>query len=334
MRNRSTARLFSDRPRIWPAIHRGNHQDPFLPHMAKMQSQEDLLASLVNAHSPAWPYLPDKPEESPHSAIRAMWFAAAGMNRSVEKAAQGELPLLSDHQQAQLGGMIEKRLSGTPLAHLIGWQAFMGIELRAGPQALIPRKETEILGAAALTLLRDLVQTRRSARVIDLCTGSGNLAVALATLVPECQVFGADLSAEAVGLARENAAFHHLEDRITFHVGDLFSPFVDGSFDGAVDMVVCNPPYLSTSKVRALPREIGEFEPKAAFDAGAFGLGIISRLISDAPRFLRPGSWLCFEVGLGQGPFFAGRVRQNSAYKMVEAAVDKEGEVRALCACT
>jgi release factor glutamine methyltransferase len=101
-----------------------------------------------------------------------------------------------------------------------------------------------------------------------------------------------------------------------------------------MDLVVCNPPYLSSSKVRALPREIGHFEPREAFDAGAFGLAIISRLIAEAPRFLKPESWLCFEVGLGQGPFFASRLKSAGPYRTIDTAVDSAGEVRALIART
>jgi len=292
------------------------------------------FGSLVDTFASQWPSLADKPEENPASALRALWFAAAGQNRSVQKAAAGELPALSGEEQKHLNCLIEQRLSGVPLAHLVGWQNFMGLELKAGPQALIPRKETEILGHAALQRLHDLVRTRGCARVMDICTGSGNLALALAVQEPACQIVASDLCAEAVALARENALVHRLQDRVEFRVGDLFVPFAQGDFDGTMDLVVCNPPYLSSSKARVLPREIGEFEPREAFDAGSFGLAIISRLISDAPRFLKPDSWLCFEVGLGQGPFFAARLEKSGAYQTVEQVKDAAGEVRTLVAQT
>ncbi len=293
-----------------------------------------LFDCLVQNFAPRWPNLQDKPEESPTSAIRALWFAAAGQHRSVQKAADGDLPTLTEAERKRLDELIELRLSGNPLAHLLGWQNFMGLELKAGPQALIPRKETELLGYAALQRLRDLVRTRRRARVMDICTGSGNLALALAAHEPACQVVASDLCADAVALARENAAFHKLQDRVEFRVGDLFAPFAQGDFDGTMDLVVCNPPYLSSSKARVLPREIGEFEPREAFDAGSFGLAIISRLITDAPRFLKPKSWLCFEVGLGQGPFFAARLEKSGAYQTVDQVKDAAGEVRTLVAQT
>jgi len=297
-------------------------------------NNREFFASLISNFGPRWPQLPDKPEENAASGIRALWFAAADRNCSVQKAAEGELPDLNAGQQNRLNELIEQRLTGVPLAHLVGWQNFMGLELKAGRQALIPRKETEILGNAALNCLRKIVSARGPAKVIDVCTGSGNLAIALASHEPSCRVFAADLCADAVELANQNAAFHRLQDRVEFRVGDLFGPFADGQFDGAVDMIVCNPPYLSTSKMRQLPREIGEFEPREAFDAGSFGLAIISRLMNEAPRFLKPESWLCFEVGLGQGPFFLSRLKSVTAYRTTETAVDGAGEVRVLIAGT
>lgn len=304
-------------------------ENPDLP-----DNQDQLFTTLVESFASRWPLLSDKPEENPTSAIRALWFAAAGHGCSVQKASEGRLPHLTGAARSRLSKLIERRLSGVPLAHLVGWQSFMGLEFKAGPQALIPRKETEILGNAALKCLREIVRTRGHVKIFDLCTGCGNLAIALAANEPACHVYAADLSPEAIGLAKENAAFHELQGRVEFRVGDLFAPFAQGDFDGAVDMVVCNPPYLSTAKVRALPREIGEFEPKAAFDAGSFGLAIINRLISETPRYLKPASWLCFEVGLGQGTFFASRLKQVAAYRTVETAVDAAGEARALIAGT
>jgi release factor glutamine methyltransferase len=295
---------------------------------------DEVIESLAKALSSKWPQLADKPEENPAAALRALWLAACGRGCSIQKSAEVNLPDLETSGRDKLGMLIERRLSGVPLAHLLGWQQFMGLEFKASPQALIPRKETEILGRAALNCVLEIVRTRGSARVIDVCTGSGNLALSLASHEPKCRVFAADLCPEAVDLAKENAQVHNLQDRVEFRVGDLFAPLDKPEFHAAMDLVVCNPPYLSSSKLRALPREIGEFEPREAFDAGAFGLAIINRLISDAPRFLKPESWLCFEVGLGQGPFFASRLKSSGHYRTIDTAVDSAGEIRALIART
>jgi release factor glutamine methyltransferase len=303
-------------------------------HPASKEDGEGRLAALVATFSSHWPQLSDKPKKNTESAIRALWFAAADQGCSVDRASKRPLPDLDATGRDHLERLIGQRLSGVPLAHLVGWQSFMGLEFKAGPQALIPRRETEILGNAALKRLRQTVLERGCATLIDLCTGSGNLAIALAVHEPACQVFAADLSPDAIGLARQNAAFHHLQERADFRVGDLFEPFASGGFEEAVDLVVCNPPYLSTSKVGALPPEIGDFEPREAFDGGGFGLAVIQRLIRETPRYLKPGSCLCFEVGLGQGSFFASRLKGMDAYRTVETVLDEGGSVRALLAGT
>src|SRR5688500_17912665 len=115
----------------------------------QLTDRHQSFASLVSNLAPGWPILPDKPEETPAAALRALWFAAAGQPRSVLRALEGDLPVLSEVAANQLNRLIEQRLSGTPLAHLIGWQNFMGLEFKTSPQALIPRKETEIVGRAA-----------------------------------------------------------------------------------------------------------------------------------------------------------------------------------------
>jgi release factor glutamine methyltransferase len=297
-------------------------------------NSQELLASFVAAFSAQWPRLDDKPEESPVSGIRALWFAAAGENCSLQKASETELPRLDSEGKDRLSRLIERRLTGVPLAYLVGWQRFMGLEFKSGPQSFIPRKETEILAHAALERLQQIVTSRGPAKIIDVCTGSGNLATTLASRQPACRVFAVDLLADAVALAKENAALHKLQDRIEFRMGDLFAPFAQDNLEGSVDMIICNPPYMSSSKARALPRELAEFEPRAAFDAGSVGLAVISRLISEAPQYLKPDSWLCFEIGAGQGPFLISRLKQSGAYRRVETEKDEAGEVRALLAGT
>jgi len=210
----------------------------------------------------------------------------------------------------------------------------MGLELLAGPEALVPRRETELLGYAALRVLRELVAERGHAVVIDLCTGSGNLAVALAHHEPRCEVIGADLSANAVRLARLNAERLGMTERVRFVQGDLFDPLEAAGLVGAADMIVCNPPYISTAKAAAMPLEISAFEPRLAFDGGAFGISVLFRLVAGAPKLLKPSSWLCFEVGAGQGEPMATRVKRAGAYSEIERVRDGSGEVRALLART
>jgi release factor glutamine methyltransferase len=281
-----------------------------------------------------WVGLPDKPEENPDTTLRALWLAAAGEPCAVDRATARRLPELNRDRREMLRQLVERRLANVPLAHLTGRQSFMGVELLAGPEALVPRRETELLGYAALDLLRTLVADRGRAMVLDVCTGSGNLALALAHHEPRCTVVGGDLSAEAVALAQRNAERLSLADRARFVQGDLFEPFEAAGLRGEADVIVCNPPYISTSKVAGMPTEIAEFEPRLAFDGGAFGITILFRLLAGAARFLKPASWLCFEVGSGQGEPMASRVERAGPYTVVERVCDAAGEVRALLART
>lgn len=280
----------------------------------------------------AWVGLPDKPEETPETTLRALWLTAAGQPCSVERAARSELPPLDRAGRQALEQLVERRLTGVPLAHLTGRQSFMGLEVLAGPEALVPRRETELLGRTALELLRGLVAERGHAMVLDVCTGSGNLALALAHYESRCTVVGGDLSEDAVRLAERNAAHLGLTDRVRFVRGDLFAPFQEAGLEGAADMIVCNPPYISTAKAAAMPAEIAAFEPRLAFDGGTFGISVLFRLVSGAPQFLKPRSWLCFEAGAGQGEPMAARLERAGSFAEVRAVSDPAGVVRVLAA--
>lgn len=276
--------------------------------------------------------LPDKPEETVATTLAALWHAAAGAPRSAATALEAPLAPLDEGQAAALRTLVERRLEGIPLAHLTGLQRFMGLDLAAGPAALIPRRETEILGALALARLREACDARGSAVAIDVCTGSGNLALALAHHEPRARVYAADLSGEAVELARDNAKRLGLEARVTFAAGDLLAPFARDPGPDAVDLVCCNPPYISSAKVAAMDAEIARHEPALAFDGGPLGIRILDRVVREALPLLRPGGWLAFEVGAGQGRGLRRRVEQRGDYEGVLEASDATGEVRAIAA--
>lgn len=295
--------------------------DHLLPAHAAFQA---LLEHLAGTFQPQH----DKPDETPESVLRALWFHATGSPMSIKRINGSPLPEIDDGGLHALKTLVARKLEGVPLAHLIGRQDFMGLELLAGPEALIPRRETEILGRAAVGFL----QARASEKLlaIDVCTGSGNLALACAHHEPRARVFAADLSHKAVDLARRNAQFTGLEGRVEFHAGDLFDPFEGTELVGACDLVSCNPPYISSPKVPKMPSEISAHEPWLAFDGGAIGLSVLNRLFADAPRFLKPGGALCFELGLGQGPVLEARLRRLPWVAEVRAHRDAAGAVRAL----
>src|SRR5258706_6915480 len=157
-----------------------------------------------------WTPLPDKPEETPERLLCALWSTACGAPVSVDRASQGSLPALDTGSLERLRELLERRKAGVPLAHITERQSFLGLELLAGPAALIPRKETEILGRAALAKIGCMARKRGSLLVLDVCTGSANLALAYAYYEPQSRVYAADLSPEAVALARRNVAFARL----------------------------------------------------------------------------------------------------------------------------
>ncbi len=270
--------------------------------------------------------LPDKPEESAETTLRALWHVAAGQPLSVEAAAEAELPPLNLKQQAKFEALLDLRLSGTPLAHITQRQRFLGLELLAGPEALIPRKETELLARTAIELLREFGGPAPC--VIDVCTGSGNVAVAIAKSIGAARVHAADLGPDAAALARRNA--EHLQVQIDVRAGDLLAPFESDAFYGAVDLLTCNPPYIASTKVDRMPDEIARHEPRMAFDGGPFGVSILMRLLQEAPRYLRAGGWLVFEVGLGQGPAVARMLGKVSEFSNTRSIADAQGAIRVI----
>ena len=279
-----------------------------------------------------WTPLPDKPEETPEGVLAALWSTACGAPVSVDRAPRDGLPELDDAATARLRELIERKKTGVPLAHLTERQTFLGLELLAGPQALIPRKETEILGRAALAKIGCMARKRGPLLVLDICTGSGNLALAYAHYEPQARVCASDLSPEAVDLARRNARFMRLDERVDIRLGDLLEPFESAEFIGRCDFVSCNPPYISAAKLKALHPEISRHEPEAAFNGGVYGVSILMKLVKNAPRFLRPGGWLGLEVGQGQGAGVARQLGRNPAFAAIETYADAAGEIRAILA--
>ena len=277
-------------------------------------------------------FLPDKPEETPDSTLRALWHLAAGTPASAERAMTLDLPALDATQLATLEQFVERRLGGAPLAHITQRQRFMGLEMLAGSAALVPRRETELLAHTAITCAEHIAGRAGQYTVVDICTGSGNVALAMANALPSAKVFGSDLSAEAVELAQRNAEHLQLSNRAQFRIGDLLQPFENEQFLRKVDVLTCNPPYINSAGVARMATEISSHEPRLAFDGGPLGISILMRLLSQAPQFVRPGGWLAFEVGLGQGPALMKRMQANAAFQAVTPTHDAAGAIRVLSA--
>jgi release factor glutamine methyltransferase len=190
--------------------------------------------------------------------------------------------------------LIQRRLSGVPLAYIVGRKEFWSLSLRVQPGILIPRPETELLVEKTLDL-----SAGGKVTIVDIGTGSGNIALALATELPAARIIAIDVSAKALRIAKLNAQDHGLEN-VAFVRGSLFSALDGLGLEGKCDFIVCNPPYVSASDWESLPREIIDHEPRRAFLGGRTGLEFIRRLIKGSPAFLKPRAHLLFEVGFGQ----------------------------------
>lgn len=209
-----------------------------------------------------------------------------------------------------------------------GTETFLGLELYVQKGSLVPRAETEILGRTALEKLRgtDVAEPF----VIDMCCGAGNLACAVAAHVPAARVWAADLSSECVALTRRNVEKLGLGARVRVFEGDLFAAFGSELPAGTVDMVICNPPYISTGRL-AERQDLAE-EPRLAFDGGPYGLSIHQRVAKDALAVLRPGGTLGFEFGLGQERQLRIVIDRARGYEEVTLIDDAEGKPRVLVA--
>ena len=220
---------------------------------------------------------------------------------------------LKPKELASYRALIERRISGEPTQYVTGTREFYGRPFAVDPRVLIPRPETELLVDAAL----EAIPKDAPCRVLDLCTGSGCVAVTLAAERSNATVFATDLSPAACEVARSNAATLKVGDRVRVLEGDLFGPLERGSL---FHVVVSNPPYVPSEEIAALAAEVRR-EPRMALDGGRDGLEITRRLADQAPSWLEPGGMLAVEISEGQGPE-AQRLLQSAG--LVRAGLRKD----------
>lgn len=199
---------------------------------------------------------------------------------------------LDSFETKQLEEFQQRRANHEPLQYILGSCEFMGLKLQIDPRALIPRPETEILVETVLEKARSLV----SPNILDIGTGSGNIAIALAKHVKECRVTAVDFSQDCLDLALANARMNSVQERIRFVQSDSFSSLEPKDFGEVFDIIVSNPPYISTSELESLPPEIC-YEPRAALDGGKDGLEFYRRIFAECQAFLKPKGWLFLEIG-------------------------------------
>jgi release factor glutamine methyltransferase len=205
---------------------------------------------------------------------------------------------LTNDEQRRYEAALAERGRGVPAQYITGHQEFWGMDLIVSPAVLIPRPETEHVIETVLELqafasgLRGRPLHTSQLHIVDVGTGSGCLALALAQELPRAEIHATDISAPALDVARTNAARHRLESRIQFHQADLLTSFENSSFD----FIVSNPPYVGESEEDQVQLEVRKFEPRNAVFAGPTGLEAIARLIPQAHAALRPDGWLIMEV--------------------------------------
>lgn len=202
--------------------------------------------------------------------------------------AHGDRGLTKD-EVARYDEALGERARGLPAQYITGHQEFWGMDLIVSPAVLIPRPETEHVVETVLVLARD----RAPHRVVDVGTGSGCIALALAKELSGAEIHATEVSGEALEIARANAARHQLEQRIQFHQTDLLAGMEEGTFD----YVVSNPPYIGESEAETVEAQVRRFEPHQALFAGPSGLEVFARVIPQAQKVLQPGGWLVMEMG-------------------------------------
>ena len=224
---------------------------------------------------------------SPRMNAELLVMFVLGCDR-VYHYAHSERPL-TRNEIASYDDALSERARGVPAQYITGHQEFWGLDVIVSPAVLVPRPETEHVIETMLELARD----RPANNVVDVGTGSGCIALALAKEFPQARIHATEISVEALEIARANAARHQLEDRIQFHETDLLA----GMEEGAFDYVVSNPPYIGDWEVDSVEAQVRRFEPRLALFAGPSGLEVFARLIPEAHNALQPGGWLIMEIG-------------------------------------
>jgi release factor glutamine methyltransferase len=226
--------------------------------------------------------------------------------------------------------MARKRADGAPIGLLTGRQNFLGIQILTGPEVLVAREETELLGREVIAILsaQAAADSPREFRLIDMGCGSGNIACAAAVAVPSLRVWASDLTESCAALTRANVDLHSLSDRVEVSQGDLFEPLRNRGLEASMDVVEMNPPYIASTSLAKQKADLLNHEPREAFDGGPFGISIMTRLIREAPAFLKPRGHLLFEFGQGQTKQVSMLVERSNLHSEIRFASDQNGEPR------
>lgn len=221
---------------------------------------------------------------------------------------------------------VQRILAGEPLAYVLGEWEFHGLTLYVDKNVLIPRDDT--CAVTALAIKKGLYLDQ-DPRILDLCTGSGCIGLAIANRVKDAKVTLADVSKDALAVAKKNVSRHKLTGRVSCVQADALTPA--STFLGKFDMIVSNPPYITTAEMAELPSSVKDFEPHLALHGGEDGLAFYRAIIKNYTPILKPNGYLCFEFGMGQGDDIC-RLLEHNGYRIIERARDYNDRERAVLA--
>jgi release factor glutamine methyltransferase len=211
-----------------------------------------------------------------------------------------------------------KRKKGVPWEYIMEKAHFMGRTFFCTTDTLIPTDDTEGLVEAVLPAVRAKEAAASDLTLIEIGTGCGNIAISIALGSAHIKILASDISPAAVVVATRNVERFRVQNRVSLASGDLFSPFAGKRLEGAVDFIVCNPPYIPTASLAKLSREIIDHEPRVALDGGPYGIDIFRRLLADSLTMLKPGGELFFEIGERQEKLVTRLLEKIEGYEGVE----------------
>lgn len=225
--------------------------------------------------------------------------------------------------------LIDRRSKGEPVQYIMGCQEFMGLEFIVNENVLIPRQDTETLVEDALEIINtgslrgeDMDVKRKEWDILDLCTGSGAIGVSLVRIANKVNVTCSDISEGAIKVAKENAQKHGLAKSMKFEQGDLFRPFNKHFRKQKFDMIISNPPYIKSSVIPTLQKEVCEHEPLSALDGGESGLDFYERIVSGVGSHMKKGGVLLMEIGNDQGEAVSGLLSRNGEFTSIRVLRD------------
>lgn len=232
---------------------------------------------------------------------------------------------LNDAERAEMRDLVKRRSRAEPVAYLVGHREFFGLDFKVTKDVLIPRPDTETLVLEALERAKPLP----SPRILDLCTGSGCVAISLAVNLPAGQFMATDLSPAALAVAEQNAATHKVAERIQFAQGDLFAAI---PADATFDLIVSNPPYIPEGEIAGLDADVRDHEPLSALRAGADGMQFLNVIIEQAAGHLVTGGWLLLETGIEQAPLSSQALEAQGQFTEIKIVKDLGGRPRVVLA--